>query len=109
MCLSYCSLDKALHSAGISTGFIIFGTNLTNPLNDLLLALQPVSSILSFVSESHLCPQVPVAVVCNHSRVMTREEKVPEMECIVRFGFTTTLSSSRGCVARDVKNAICSP
>uniref|UniRef100_A0A8C1WCT3 Lysosomal cobalamin transport escort protein LMBD1 n=1 Tax=Cyprinus carpio TaxID=7962 RepID=A0A8C1WCT3_CYPCA len=35
-------LDKALHSAGISTGFIIFGTNLTNPLNELLLALQPV-------------------------------------------------------------------
>uniref|UniRef100_A0AAR2J4I5 Lysosomal cobalamin transport escort protein LMBD1 n=1 Tax=Pygocentrus nattereri TaxID=42514 RepID=A0AAR2J4I5_PYGNA len=41
-CLSLCSLDKALHSAGISTGFIIFGTNLTNPLNELLLALQPV-------------------------------------------------------------------
>uniref|UniRef100_A0AAQ6AGX3 Lysosomal cobalamin transport escort protein LMBD1 n=1 Tax=Amphiprion ocellaris TaxID=80972 RepID=A0AAQ6AGX3_AMPOC len=36
------NLDKALHSAGISTGFIIFGTNLTNPLNELLLALQPV-------------------------------------------------------------------
>uniref|UniRef100_A0A667YU81 Lysosomal cobalamin transport escort protein LMBD1 n=1 Tax=Myripristis murdjan TaxID=586833 RepID=A0A667YU81_9TELE len=36
------SLDKAFHSAGISTGFIIFGTNLTNPLNELLLALQPV-------------------------------------------------------------------
>uniref|UniRef100_A0A672L716 Lysosomal cobalamin transport escort protein LMBD1 n=1 Tax=Sinocyclocheilus grahami TaxID=75366 RepID=A0A672L716_SINGR len=35
-------LDKALHSAGISTGFIIFGTKLTNPLNELLLALQPV-------------------------------------------------------------------
>lgn len=37
------SLDKALHSAGMSSGFIIFGTNLTNPLNELLLALQPVS------------------------------------------------------------------
>uniref|UniRef100_A0A1A8KQM0 Lysosomal cobalamin transport escort protein LMBD1 n=2 Tax=Nothobranchius kuhntae TaxID=321403 RepID=A0A1A8KQM0_NOTKU len=36
------NLDKALHSAGISYGFIIFGTNLTNPLNELLLALQPV-------------------------------------------------------------------
>uniref|UniRef100_A0A8D3DPR3 Lysosomal cobalamin transport escort protein LMBD1 n=1 Tax=Scophthalmus maximus TaxID=52904 RepID=A0A8D3DPR3_SCOMX len=36
------SLDKALHSAGIRSGFIIFGTNLTNPLNELLLALQPV-------------------------------------------------------------------
>uniref|UniRef100_A0A7N8WPH7 Lysosomal cobalamin transport escort protein LMBD1 n=1 Tax=Mastacembelus armatus TaxID=205130 RepID=A0A7N8WPH7_9TELE len=36
------NLDKALHSAGISSGFIIFGTNLTNPLNELLLALQPV-------------------------------------------------------------------
>ncbi|XP_056616324.1 lysosomal cobalamin transport escort protein LMBD1 [Triplophysa dalaica] len=36
------NLDQALHSAGISTGFIIFGTNLTNPLNELLLALQPV-------------------------------------------------------------------
>uniref|UniRef100_H2UV39 Lysosomal cobalamin transport escort protein LMBD1 n=1 Tax=Takifugu rubripes TaxID=31033 RepID=H2UV39_TAKRU len=35
-------LDKALHSAGISSGFIIFGTNLTNPLNELLLVLQPV-------------------------------------------------------------------
>ncbi|KAM9803904.1 lysosomal cobalamin transport escort protein LMBD1 [Neosynchiropus ocellatus] len=36
------NLDKALHSAGISTGFIVFGTNLTNPLNELLLVLQPV-------------------------------------------------------------------
>ncbi|XP_016310278.1 probable lysosomal cobalamin transporter [Sinocyclocheilus anshuiensis] len=36
------NLDKALHSAGISTGFIIFGTKLINPLNELLLALQPV-------------------------------------------------------------------
>ncbi|XP_051936532.1 lysosomal cobalamin transport escort protein LMBD1 [Hippocampus zosterae] len=36
------NLDKALHSAGMSSGFIIFGTNLTNPLNELLLALQPV-------------------------------------------------------------------
>eukprot|EP00066_Takifugu_rubripes_P012461 XP_011601727.1 PREDICTED: probable lysosomal cobalamin transporter [Takifugu rubripes] len=36
------NLDKALHSAGISSGFIIFGTNLTNPLNELLLVLQPV-------------------------------------------------------------------
>ncbi|MBN3304841.1 LMBD1 protein, partial [Amia calva] len=36
------NLDKALHSAGINSGFIIFGTNLTNPLNELLLALQPV-------------------------------------------------------------------
>ncbi|KAJ4948359.1 hypothetical protein JOQ06_019894, partial [Pogonophryne albipinna] len=36
------NLDKALHSAGISSGFIIFGTNITNPLNELLLVLQPV-------------------------------------------------------------------
>ncbi|XP_061814812.1 lysosomal cobalamin transport escort protein LMBD1 [Nerophis lumbriciformis] len=36
------NLDKALHSAGISSGFIVFGTNLTNPLNELLLTLQPV-------------------------------------------------------------------
>uniref|UniRef100_A0A3Q2T068 Lysosomal cobalamin transport escort protein LMBD1 n=1 Tax=Fundulus heteroclitus TaxID=8078 RepID=A0A3Q2T068_FUNHE len=39
------NLDKALHSAGISYGFIIFGTNLTNPLNELLLALQPLYKI----------------------------------------------------------------
>ncbi|KAG7271438.1 hypothetical protein CRUP_030938 [Coryphaenoides rupestris] len=31
-----------MHSAGISSGFVIFGTNLTNPLNELLLVLQPV-------------------------------------------------------------------
>uniref|UniRef100_A0A3P8Y7A8 Lysosomal cobalamin transport escort protein LMBD1 n=1 Tax=Esox lucius TaxID=8010 RepID=A0A3P8Y7A8_ESOLU len=37
-----CFLDKALHSAGISSGFMVFGTNLTNPLNELLLTLQPV-------------------------------------------------------------------
>ncbi|XP_048863481.1 lysosomal cobalamin transport escort protein LMBD1 [Brienomyrus brachyistius] len=36
------NLDKALHSAGINSGFIIFGTNLTNPVNELLLVLQPV-------------------------------------------------------------------
>ncbi|KAK7902154.1 hypothetical protein WMY93_018923 [Mugilogobius chulae] len=36
------NLDKALHSAGISSGFVVFGTNLTNPLNELLLVLQPV-------------------------------------------------------------------
>lgn len=36
------NLDKALHSAGISSGFVVFGTKLTNPLNELLLALQPV-------------------------------------------------------------------
>nr|XP_046216601.1 lysosomal cobalamin transport escort protein LMBD1-like [Oncorhynchus gorbuscha] len=36
------NLDKALHSAGISSGFMVFGTNLTNPLNELLLILQPV-------------------------------------------------------------------
>ncbi|NP_001082436.1 lysosomal cobalamin transport escort protein LMBD1 [Xenopus laevis] len=36
------NLDKALHSAGINTGFIIFGTNLTNPLNILLPVLQTV-------------------------------------------------------------------
>uniref|UniRef100_A0A3Q2EH28 Lysosomal cobalamin transport escort protein LMBD1 n=1 Tax=Cyprinodon variegatus TaxID=28743 RepID=A0A3Q2EH28_CYPVA len=41
----FISLDKALHSAGISYGFIIFGTNLTNPLNELLLALQPLYKI----------------------------------------------------------------
>ena len=39
------SLDKALHSAGVSCGFVIFGTNLTNPLNELLLALQPVGLV----------------------------------------------------------------
>uniref|UniRef100_A0A673ZRW3 Lysosomal cobalamin transport escort protein LMBD1 n=1 Tax=Salmo trutta TaxID=8032 RepID=A0A673ZRW3_SALTR len=38
----FCSLDKALHSAGITSGFMVFGTNLTNPLNELLLTLQPV-------------------------------------------------------------------
>ncbi|XP_031730394.1 lysosomal cobalamin transport escort protein LMBD1 [Anarrhichthys ocellatus] len=42
VCVRFLLLDKALHSAGISSGFIIFGTNLTNPLNELLLALQPV-------------------------------------------------------------------
>ncbi|XP_072293044.1 lysosomal cobalamin transport escort protein LMBD1 [Eucyclogobius newberryi] len=36
------NLDKALHSAGITSGFVVFGTNLTNPLNELLLVLQPV-------------------------------------------------------------------
>uniref|UniRef100_F7FD35 Lysosomal cobalamin transport escort protein LMBD1 n=1 Tax=Monodelphis domestica TaxID=13616 RepID=F7FD35_MONDO len=36
------NLDKALHSAGIDSGFIIFGTNLTNPLNMLLPLLQTV-------------------------------------------------------------------
>ncbi|KAF4071532.1 hypothetical protein AMELA_G00274380 [Ameiurus melas] len=36
------NLDKALYSSGMSTGLIVFGTNLTNPLNELLLALQPV-------------------------------------------------------------------
>ncbi|KAJ8250148.1 hypothetical protein COCON_G00220700 [Conger conger] len=36
------NLDKALHSAGINSGFVVFGTNITNPLNELLLALQPV-------------------------------------------------------------------
>ncbi|KAM4772255.1 lysosomal cobalamin transport escort protein LMBD1 [Rhinophrynus dorsalis] len=36
------NLDKALHSAGINSGFIIFGTNLTNPLNILLPVLQTV-------------------------------------------------------------------
>uniref|UniRef100_A0A8C9STT7 Lysosomal cobalamin transport escort protein LMBD1 n=1 Tax=Scleropages formosus TaxID=113540 RepID=A0A8C9STT7_SCLFO len=36
------NLDKALHSTGINSGFIILGTNLTNPVNELLLALQPV-------------------------------------------------------------------
>lgn len=45
------SLDKALHSAGMSSGFIIFGTNLTNPLNELLLALQPVSILSSLVQK----------------------------------------------------------
>ncbi|XP_062864960.1 lysosomal cobalamin transport escort protein LMBD1 [Trichomycterus rosablanca] len=42
VCLFISNLDKALNSAGISTGFIVFGTNLTNPLNELLLAMQPV-------------------------------------------------------------------
>ncbi|KAM4694679.1 lysosomal cobalamin transport escort protein LMBD1 [Discoglossus pictus] len=36
------NLDKALHSAGINSGFIIFGSNLTNPLNILLPVLQTV-------------------------------------------------------------------
>ncbi|XP_028922432.1 lysosomal cobalamin transport escort protein LMBD1 isoform X1 [Ornithorhynchus anatinus] len=36
------NLDKALHSAGIDSGFIIFGTNLSNPLNMLLPILQTV-------------------------------------------------------------------
>lgn len=40
---NYCSLDKALHSAGFDSGFIILGTNLTNPLNMLLPVLQRVS------------------------------------------------------------------
>uniref|UniRef100_A0A2K6EW56 LMBR1 domain containing 1 n=1 Tax=Propithecus coquereli TaxID=379532 RepID=A0A2K6EW56_PROCO len=39
------NLDKALHSAGIDSGFIIFGTNLSNPLNMLLPLLQTVSKI----------------------------------------------------------------
>ncbi|NWS95609.1 LMBD1 protein, partial [Mionectes macconnelli] len=36
------NLDKALHSAGFDSGFIILGTNLTNPLNMLLPILQRV-------------------------------------------------------------------
>ncbi|KFP28906.1 putative lysosomal cobalamin transporter, partial [Colius striatus] len=36
------NLDKALHSAGFNSGFIILGTNLTNPLNMLLPVLQTV-------------------------------------------------------------------
>uniref|UniRef100_A0A8I3N378 Lysosomal cobalamin transport escort protein LMBD1 n=1 Tax=Canis lupus familiaris TaxID=9615 RepID=A0A8I3N378_CANLF len=36
------NLDKALHSAGIDSGFIIFGANLSNPLNMLLPVLQTV-------------------------------------------------------------------
>ncbi|KAM3932076.1 lysosomal cobalamin transport escort protein LMBD1 [Leptodactylus fuscus] len=36
------NLDKALHSAGIDTGFVILGTNITNPLNILLPVLQRV-------------------------------------------------------------------
>ncbi|NWQ69860.1 LMBD1 protein, partial [Neopipo cinnamomea] len=36
------NLDKALHSAGFDSGFIILGTNLTNPLNMLLSVLQRV-------------------------------------------------------------------
>ncbi|XP_077163705.1 lysosomal cobalamin transport escort protein LMBD1 [Paroedura picta] len=36
------NLDKALHSAGIDSGFLILGTNLTNPLNMLLPILQTV-------------------------------------------------------------------
>jgi len=39
-------LDKALHSAGFDLGFIILGTNLTNPLNMLLPVLQTVSKKL---------------------------------------------------------------
>ncbi|XP_029451523.1 probable lysosomal cobalamin transporter isoform X2 [Rhinatrema bivittatum] len=36
------NLDKALHSTGMRSGFIIFGTNLTNPLNMLLPVLQTI-------------------------------------------------------------------
>nr|KAF6462156.1 LMBR1 domain containing 1 [Molossus molossus] len=36
------NLDKALHSAGVDSGFIIFGANLSNPLNMLLPLLQTV-------------------------------------------------------------------
>ncbi|NXA92325.1 LMBD1 protein, partial [Melanocharis versteri] len=36
------NLDKALHSAGFDSGFIVLGTNLTNPLNMLLPVLQRV-------------------------------------------------------------------
>uniref|UniRef100_A0A8C4VB01 Lysosomal cobalamin transport escort protein LMBD1 n=1 Tax=Falco tinnunculus TaxID=100819 RepID=A0A8C4VB01_FALTI len=36
------NLDKALHSAGFDSGFIILGTNMTNPLNMLLPVLQTV-------------------------------------------------------------------
>ncbi|KAF6114416.1 LMBR1 domain containing 1 [Phyllostomus discolor] len=36
------NLDKALHSAGIDSGFVIFGANLSNPLNMLLPLLQTV-------------------------------------------------------------------
>ncbi|XP_025031864.1 probable lysosomal cobalamin transporter isoform X2 [Python bivittatus] len=36
------NLDKALHSTGIGSGFIILKTNLTNPLNMLLPILQTV-------------------------------------------------------------------
>ncbi|XP_073425490.1 lysosomal cobalamin transport escort protein LMBD1 isoform X2 [Dendrobates tinctorius] len=36
------NLDKALHSAGIDTGFVLFGTNITNPLNIILPILQRV-------------------------------------------------------------------
>ncbi|XP_069091824.1 lysosomal cobalamin transport escort protein LMBD1 [Pleurodeles waltl] len=36
------NLDKALHSSGINSGFLILGTNLTNPLNMLLPVLQTV-------------------------------------------------------------------
>ncbi|XP_048387591.1 lysosomal cobalamin transport escort protein LMBD1 isoform X2 [Stegostoma tigrinum] len=36
------NLDKALHSVGFDSGFIIFETNLENPLNKLLLVLQTV-------------------------------------------------------------------
>ncbi|XP_077668797.1 lysosomal cobalamin transport escort protein LMBD1 isoform X3 [Eretmochelys imbricata] len=39
------NLDKALHSAGINSGFIILGTNLTNPLNMLLPVLQTLYKI----------------------------------------------------------------
>ncbi|XP_012501968.1 PREDICTED: probable lysosomal cobalamin transporter [Propithecus coquereli] len=39
------NLDKALHSAGIDSGFIIFGTNLSNPLNMLLPLLQTIRNI----------------------------------------------------------------
>lgn len=51
------SLDKALHSAGIDSGFIIFGANLSNPLNMLLPLLQTVSkkSVILYSSKySHM-------------------------------------------------------
>lgn len=47
--LNFCSLDKALHSAGFDSGFIILGTNLTNPLNMLLPVLQTVSKLIGSV------------------------------------------------------------
>lgn len=66
------SLDKALHSAGISSGFIIFGTNLTNPLNELLLVLQPVSLSSSHavkrwfcLIKTHLKPYFLTSIIIN--------------------------------------------
>lgn len=62
------SLDKALHSAGIDSGFIIFGTNLSNPLNMLLPLLQTVSNMSVILHSSKA--SVPVeSLSCRLAKV----------------------------------------